>query len=153
MKDCTVHISNRQITNRKAIANFFNDLKDGKYLLTVKSIKRRSNNQNAYLHGVVIPLVFEGLRNNGFDDVRDNEDAKLIIKTLFLKRKITNGLETIDVVRGTSELSTSEMMEFIAEVQKWSIEYLNVYIPDPGQPSVMFAEYDNYLQTTIISNG
>lgn len=153
MKDCIVHISDRQITNRKAVATFFSDLKDGKYLLSAKNIRKRSNNQNAYLHGVVIPLVFEGLRNNGFDDVRDHEDAKLIIKTLFLKRSVTNGLETIEIVRGTSELTTSEMMEFISEVQKWASEYLNVYIPDPNQQSVMFATYDNSLNATIISNG
>lgn len=139
MQDIILHIDNSKITNTTAVRKFFNELRDGKYLLTVKNIKRRSNNQNAYLHGVVIPLVFEGLRNNGFDDVRDVEDAKLIIKTLFLKRKISNGIETIEVIRGTSELTTTEMMEFIAEVQKWAAEYLNVYIPSPNEQTILYA--------------
>ncbi len=76
MEQAIIHIENNQLQNPKVVRKFFDAFKDGKYLLTAKNIRRRSNNQNAYLHGVVIPLVFEGLRNAGFDEVRDHEDAK-----------------------------------------------------------------------------
>lgn len=151
MNELVLHIKDG-ITNKTAVRKFFEGLKDGKYLLTAKSIKRRSNNQNAYLHGVVIPLVYEGLKSAGFDDVRDHEDAKMIIKDLFLRRTIRNEKTntSIQVIRKTSELTTVEMMDFIAEVQKWASEYLNTYIPDPNQQSVMFAHFDNDLETTIV---
>jgi hypothetical protein len=90
-----VNISDSKITNPAAVRKFFSELKDGKYLVTGKSIKRRSLPQNAYLHGVVIPMVYEGLRNNGFDDVMDHEDAKLIIKALFLKRRSLTELKQL----------------------------------------------------------
>jgi len=44
------------------------------------------------------------------------------------------------------------MMEFIEEVQRWAAEYLNVIIPNPGEPSVMFASYDETVNATIIDN-
>jgi hypothetical protein len=157
MQEIILHKNNGAITNRNAVAKFFSDIKDGKYLLSVKSIKRRSTQQNAYLHGVVIPLVFEGLRNAGFEDVRDHEDAKMIIKDLFLRREIRNEKTntSIKVICKTSELTTVEMLDFIADVQRWSIDYLNTYIPDPGEAMPMFnepilAHYDHEKQAIII---
>jgi hypothetical protein len=157
MQEIILHKNNGAITNRNAVAKFFSDIKDGKYLLSVKSIKRRSTQQNAYLHAVVIPLVFEGLKQAGFEDVRDHEDAKMIIKDLFLRREIKNEKTntSIKVIRKTSELTTVEMLDFIADVQRWSIDYLNTYIPDPGEAMPMFnepilAHYDHEKQAIII---
>lgn len=150
MNEIIVHIADSQITNKKAVKKFFDELKDGKYLLSAKSIKRRSLQQNAYLHGVVIPMVYEGLRNNGFDEVQDHEDAKLIIKALFLKKKMSNGSETIDIIKETSKLTTVEMMEFVDAVIKWAAEYLQIQIPLPGEQSIMFAQYDYDINATII---
>jgi len=101
MHETIIHITNGKITNRQAAVKLFAELKDGRYLVTCKSIRRRSLPQNAYLHGIVIPMVFEGLRSIGFDDVRDHEDAKDIIKRLFLTRKIHNEKlnTTIETVR------------------------------------------------------
>lgn len=138
MIECIVHIKDGQILNRAAVAKFKNDHKDGKFLWSSKSIKRRSLQQNAYLHGVIIPIVYDGLRNNGFDDVRDHEDAKLIIKSLFLKKKVSNGVEAIEIIQDTSKLTTIEMMTFVDEVIKWSAEYLSVIIPLPGEYAPMF---------------
>jgi hypothetical protein len=155
MREAVINIKEGQIDNKGEANKLFRGLKDGKYLVSLKSIRRRSNNQNAYLHGVVIPMVYEGLKEIGFEDVRDHEDAKDIIKRLFLSRKIKNEKlnTTIEVVRKTSELTTIEMMEFVADVQRWASEYLSIIIPDPSQPSVLFAEYDTDLKTILIDKG
>lgn len=152
MTDVIIHIKDKAITNKPVIKKFFDELADGKYLITAKSIKRRTLPQNAYLHAVIIPLVFQGLRDVGYDDVRDFEDAKTVIKTLFLKRKIENRHtgEVIEIIRRTRDLTTIEMMTLIEEVAKWSIEYLNVYIPMPNEQSIMFCEYDKEINATII---
>lgn len=136
MSECFVYKRNGEITNKREVREFFDSLKaDGLWLLKSEHADSRSSNQNRYLHGVVIPLVFQGLRDAGFDDVRDKEDAKTVIKTLFLKRKIRNKEteDVIEVVRRTRDLTTFEMMEFLEEVCKWSQEYLSVYIPPPGE--------------------
>ena len=36
-------------------------------------------------------------------------------------------------VKSTTELSTVEFMEYIAEIQRFGAEYLDVYIPDPNE--------------------
>jgi hypothetical protein len=43
------------------------------------------------------------------------------------------------------------MMEFIDEVIKWAAEYLSINIPLPGEQSILFANYDTEVQSTIIS--
>jgi hypothetical protein len=157
MRESIVKIKDGKIDNRGEAVKLFKDLKDGPYIVTIKSIRRRSCQQNKFLHGVVIPLVFEGLKQAGFEDVRDHEDAKMIIKDLFLRREIKNEKTntSIKVIRKTSELTTVEMLDFIADVQRWSIDYLNTYIPDPGQAMPMFnepilAHYDQEKQAIII---
>lgn len=148
-----IHISKNQITNKKLVRQAFECLKDGRYQVTIESKNNRSNPQNSYLHGVIIPLVFEGLRDIGYDDVRDKEDAKLIIKTLFLTRSIHNpdNGDTIKIIRKTSELTTVEMMQFIDDVIKWAAEYLSVQIPLPNEQMEMFkAEYQQDFEPTVI---
>jgi hypothetical protein len=130
-----VHIKQGGIINRNAVAQAFKQLHDGSYICTIEHSKRRTNLQNAYFHAVVVPLVYQGLRAVGFSDVKNNEDAKTVIKTLFLKRKIRNEKteDIIEVVRGTHELTTIEMNEFLEEVARWASEYLGIYIPAPGE--------------------
>ena len=83
----------------------------------------------------MIPIVFKGLRDAGFDDIRTTEDAKAVIKSLFLKRAIpnVNTGEAIEFIQDTHKLSTVEFMEFIEAVIKWAAEYLNIHIPYPGE--------------------
>lgn len=152
MNEVIVHIKQNEIFNKQAVKKFFAELRDGKYLVSAKNIRRRSNNQNRYLHGVVVPLVFKGLKDAGFDDVRNHDDAKIIIKDLFLRRTVYNSKTntSIQVIRHTSELTTSEMLEFIDSVQRWASEYLNIYIPNPNEPMPMFAEHDHNLNVTIV---
>ena len=109
------------------------EINDGKYVITIeKYFRQRSLAQNAYLHSVVIPMVFDGLRNQGFNEVKDYEDAKTVIKNLFLKKKITNGIETFEIVQDTHKLTTKEMADFVDEVIQWAAMYLGIEIPMPN---------------------
>jgi hypothetical protein len=133
MVSAIIHIRDGKITNKETVRNLFNSLNDGRYVVKAEKSNKRSLPQNAFLHGVMIPMVYEGLKDAGFDEVRTHDDAKVIIKELFLKKKVTNGSETFEVTRGTHELNTKEMNDFISDVQRWASEYLGIVIPDPGQ--------------------
>jgi hypothetical protein len=99
-----------------------------------KNTKKRSNNQNAYYHGVVLPIVKAGLIDAGFENYRNNEQVHDLLKFRFLKTNESNtDGEFIERIKSTSELSTSQFMDFIAEVQQWATEFLNVYIPEPNE--------------------
>ena len=134
--NCYLKAGKLIIRNRLFFDNEVSQLKEGKeyeLILRVKK-KMRSNPQNSYYWGVVVPIVFSALRDLGFNEIKSKEDAHEIIKLRFLKVTINNESgEYIETFKSTSELSTSEFMDFITEIQQWSSEFLNVYIPDPNE--------------------
>jgi len=152
MQEFILHITNGAITNPTVAREKFSSLEDGKYLVTVKSIKRRSIPQNKYYWSVVVPMVKEGLREAGYNDVKTNEDAHEILKHLFLKKKITSEKsgEEITVAGSTAKLKTVEFNQFLQEIWQWAATYLNIYIPEPNEQMIIFAEYDQNNKVTII---
>jgi hypothetical protein len=153
MQETIVHITNSAISNTTAVRKFFNELKDGKYLLTAKSIKKRSLPQNAYYHSCIVPMMKEGLRNAGWDDIKSAHDAHEWIKEEFLKIPMVNKLtgELKNIPGSTAKLTTKEFTELIDAVIKFAAEFLFIQIPYPNEPMVMFAEYDQNVNATIIS--
>lgn len=125
-----------EIDNRTTVKKAFEGLTDGAYLVTIKKANRRSDNQNRYIHGVLFPEVRKALINAGYDDIRTNEDAKQVCKALFLKTDIPKpdgSGEFISRIKDTSELSKTEMMEFVDTVIKWAADNLGWEIPYPGE--------------------
>ncbi len=126
--DKGLHIYNR--------AKFDEDIQlfNGKEVtVTVEKKKRnRSLDQNAYLHGVVIPMCREGLADVGYKYTLD--ETKLDLKRMFaVKEKVNiNTGEIRQYIKDTSDMSTVEMMDFIAEIQQWAAEFLGVVIPNPN---------------------
>lgn len=98
-----------------------------------KARKKRSNPQNAYYHSVVIPLVQQGLKDTG--NIMTRENVHDLLKLRFLKIQVNVNESTgefIERIKSTTELSTSEMMDYIAEIQQFSAEYFGIVIPDPN---------------------
>lgn len=145
-----VYITGNKITNKKAIAKAFNELKDGRYLITIEGHKNRSTQQNKYYHGCVLPLVKDGLRDIGYAEIKENEDAHEVLKYLFLKRSIPNeGTgEAIELLGSTTNLSTVEFNLFIDQIIQWAAEYLGIQIPLPNEPLTI--EYKNDFKPSII---
>lgn len=128
-----VHIQDGAIVNKSVVRCAFAGLSNGRYLMELKKSNKRSLNQNAYYHGIVVPMVKDGLKDAGYNDVRTNEDAHEVIKYLFLKKKIANAHgEFVELIGSTARLSTTEFMDLIASVQAWASEYLSIEIPDPN---------------------
>jgi len=103
--------------------------------ITIEKKKRkRSLSQNAYLHGVVIPMCREGFLAVGYK--YSIEETKTDLKRMFaVYDKVNkNTGEIREYIKDTSDMTTSEMMDFIADIQRWGAEFLSIVIPDPGQP-------------------
>lgn len=123
------------------------ELPDGEYVWEIKPYKpKRSNQQNAYYWAVIVPLVEKGLRDIGFDEIRDAEDAHEAIKSLFFKKILHNETHeelTIETVTSTTKFSKEEFSEKIDMIIKWAWEYLAVSIPLPNSQAAMdFGGYD-----------
>jgi hypothetical protein len=136
-----LYIENGIIANKKHVKEGFENLEDGRYQVTIKPRKRRSNRQNAYYHAVVCEMVKEGLQEVGYRDVEDAEDAHEVLKSLFLKKKTINS-NTGEVLSerdgSTKKLSTTEMQEYIDKCVQFAAEYLGVSIPLPGHQGNFF---------------
>lgn len=97
--------------------------------------KRRSNEQNAYYWGVVLPCMLQGFIDAGhtglnIDDCHDYVKATWLTKGKEIINPKTGEAKTIS--KTTTILSTTEMMELIEEIARFCAEILNVVIPEPS---------------------
>jgi len=121
--------------NRNLVIDALKSFEGKGIVITIEKRKnKRSNPQNAYFHGVVLPLVYNGLKELGH--TMPLADVKDLLKLKFLKVPIFVNEETGEItekIKNTSELTTTEFMEFVSEIQRWSIDNLGFNIPDPNE--------------------
>ena len=98
-----------------------------------KAKKKRSTQQNRFYYGVIIPIVQNCLKEAGH--VMTNESTHNLIKLKFLKETLfvneTTG-EVIERIKSTTELSTSQFMDLLAEINNFTFEYFGVNLPSPN---------------------
>ena len=130
-----IHIIHNQITNKQVIRKAFEELKDGRYLVSIENGKNRTSPQNRYYWGCCLPIVRDGLKDIGYNEIKTNEDAHEVLKYLFLKKRIPNEEtgEVIELLGTTTKLSTTEFNEYTDQIIQWASEYLNVQIPLPNE--------------------
>jgi hypothetical protein len=106
-------------------------------VITIEKLKKsRSNNQNAFYWGVVIPIVQSGLKDaTGEFRSADSIHYGILLPLFSPSNEIVN-IDTGQVLSekiSSSEMSTVQFMEYVMEVQKWSAEFLGVDIPNPNE--------------------
>lgn len=150
-----VNMSNGQIQNKKAVREFFLRLKDGRYILEADNSKKRTIPQNKFYWGLVVPMVRKGLNDLGTEV--SMEETHDFLKARFNYQEIVNTTtgEIISIPKSTASLHTIEFMEFIAMVQQFAAEWLNVIIPDPGEQmqmdyDVVQAQWDESVNSIIV---
>lgn len=140
MKSITIpsKVLNGQLTsNRKPIKEAIASFEGKEITLTIsKKSKRRSNDQNAYLWGVVYPIVKNGLKEIGYNQIT-TEQVHELLKGTFVKEDIVNELsgEVKTITGHTSSLTTSQFMDYLAQIKQFASEELGCYIPDPNEQS------------------
>ena len=125
-----------KVINSRLFKSEVGKLPDGSYTLIIeKQYNRRSNPQNAYLWGVVYPIVRDGLIDTGFDEFKQDYDLEMtheLCKFRFLKTEIVSeDGEVMEIIGSTRRLRTVEFMEYLNSIGKWASEYLSVFIPEP----------------------
>jgi len=134
MNEFILHKSQTGWSNEKAYNLHRESLPVGTYKVTVESINKRSNLQNAYVHAVLIPEFKKALNEKGYA-IRTDEQSKEILKAMFLKENIVNEKtgEVIESTRPTSSLSKAEMNVFIEDVIRFCAENMDYQIPYPNE--------------------
>lgn len=138
---CIVNIEGGIIQNRKPAVLLFKSLKDGKYLLEISNSNKRSNPQNRYYWGLVVPMIQKGIEDMGTELTK--EETHEFLKARFNASDLINeGTgEAISIPKSTTGLSKEKFGEYISKIQQFSAEFLQMIIPDPGQQVTI--EYEN----------
>lgn len=119
---------------KKEIGLALNEFRGKNCIVTIeRKYNQRSNNQNRFFHGVVIPIIQQGLIDAGWNEAKSEAWTKEFVKDRVLKKEFYNEKTgEVTIIPGkTSELTTVEFNDMIAEIQMWAAEYLGIEIPDP----------------------
>ncbi|RYZ34447.1 MAG: hypothetical protein EOP49_34525 [Sphingobacteriales bacterium] len=94
--------------------------------------KKRSNNQNSYYWGIMVPMVRRAINDLGHH--LSEEDTHEFLKSRFNAQQIelTEG-HYIDIPASTKGLTTIEFNEYKERIQQFASEMLGIYIPDPNE--------------------
>lgn len=91
-----------------------------------KDYPQRSNSENRYFHGVILPILSEHL-GYSTDEIKD------ILKAKFLSSPVTvKGVEML-YIKPTSSLTTVEFEKFCEKIREWSSADLGCYLPEPNE--------------------
>jgi hypothetical protein len=120
--------------NRDLISEVIQSL-EGKDIVIIieKKRKKRSNPQNAYYFGLVIPMMKQGFYNSLGEHVGTDE-IHTFLKNRFLFKEIVNenNAEIIKMPQSTTELTTIQFEEYLDKIREFGLEFLNITIPLPN---------------------
>ncbi|HEX8331896.1 MAG TPA: hypothetical protein VF622_04695 [Segetibacter sp.] len=150
MAEEIIHIKDCKIENPKAFDKLLYQLKDGKHLFSAKRINKRSNNQNRYYWGICVAMIRDRMIELGND-----VDSQLVhdyLKDKFNRKELWNGDVNIGSIGDTTtKLSKLDFEEYLEKVKRFAADVLEIYIPNPNEPMIMFATYDSEHSAIIVT--
>jgi hypothetical protein len=127
--------------NRNLVLNAIKSFNDKDVVITfTKPKKNRSNNQNRYYWGLVLPLIQNGLLDaTGELRSYDNIHYKILLPLFAPTNEIINKDTGECIVERltSSDLTTTQFCEYILEIQKWAAEFLGIDIPSPNEENLL----------------
>lgn len=128
-------VKNGSLTrNRNLIKDAIETFEGKQVVIKIEKFKKkRSTQQNRFYYGIILPIVQNCLKEAGH--IMTNESTHDLIKLKFLKEALfvneTTG-EIIERIKSTTELSTSQFMDLLAEINNFTFEYFGVSLPSPN---------------------
>lgn len=116
------------------------ELQDGEWdVVFRRHFKKRSLKLNNYYWGVVVLMVFEALRDQGYaDEIREPEDAHEFLKGMFFKRLAHSDVHgDIEIVSSTTKFNNIEFNERLEQIWAWAQTFLGIYIPPPNSQAAL----------------
>ena len=93
-----------------------------------KKKSQRSSEQNRAYFGIAVEILCE---HTGFS----REEMHEALKQKFASR--IDEKTGLTIVESTASMDTVRFMRYYDDIQKWAAEFLNVYIPSPGEPPMV----------------
>lgn len=98
---------------------------------------RRSDPQNRYYFGIVIKEIGIRLRDLGHQWLEDEDVHEMMKQKFNFERIVSDHGEALDLPKSTASMTTTQFSEYIERVRQWAADFLEIYIPDPGQQTEM----------------
>lgn len=105
--------------------------------------RKRSNQQNRYLWGVVIPMIRDRLLEQTMPpEARKALTAENVLRIVKIAAGISHliplfNAPPVHLEGRSSKLSTTEFMEMIEAIQAWAAQVLDISIPSPNEEEMM----------------
>jgi len=123
--------------NRKLITDTIKSFEGKTIEITIeKNKKKRSNEQNAFYWGVVIPMVEQAYYDANGERVDKNYiHYSILIKNCAPFKTMVNEEtgEVLELPYTSSELTTTMFCEYLISIQKFCAEWFNIVVPDPNE--------------------
>jgi hypothetical protein len=143
--EAIIHINSaREVTNPTALKRLL-DVPAGGYKLQLKTLTKRSLQQNAYYWGVVVYEVRRGMNEEGNDfestEIHEFLKARFNYKEVVKVNEDTGEVKTEKIPRSTAKLTKTEFAEYIERIQQFAVEFFNIIIPNPN--SQTYFDFNN----------
>ena len=132
IKDGELHI-----VRRKDFIQSLKSMPNCRVIVTVaKAYKKRSNPQNAYLHGVVVNDFMTGFKETTGEDIK-HDDAFEILKFYCNYKEVPNELtgEIMKVPLTSTTLSTTQFEEMLDRMRAFIFEWFGITTMLPNEQS------------------
>jgi hypothetical protein len=121
--------------NRNLLIDAIKSFEGQQVFVTIqKAKKKRSNPQNSFYWGCVIPIIQSALKKVG--ELMTLEQTHELLRLRFLKHTVLQNEETgecVERIKSTTELSTTDFMDYLKQIQIFAVEYFGVEIPEPNE--------------------
>jgi hypothetical protein len=128
-------INGRFKRNRNIVLEAINSFEGKDLLITFEKVgKKRSNNQNAYYWGVLIPVLQSCIKNS-WGEIWSKEKTHDFCKMQFnFIEKINESTgEILRVPKSTTENTTTAQEELHIEIRNFISEWFDVNVPLPNE--------------------
>lgn len=98
-------------------------------------VKGRSNNQNRYFRGVVVPMFADAMGESNHDYVAD--ELKKLAEVAGIMRDYCSDKDPEAYrIKSTTELSTVQWEELMRILRMFGSSFYQIYIPEPNEPQM-----------------
>ena len=134
--EITTNIENGKIKrNRNLILKAFNSFNGKEVVITIKlKRKQRSNNQNAYYWGVIVP-IYQQILSDEWGEVYSKEETHEFLKfnCNYIEKVNESTGEVIRASKSTQSNSTTDQEEFHLSCRNLAKDMFNTDIPEPNE--------------------
>lgn len=121
--------------NRSQILETIKSFEGKDVLITFeKPKKKRSNNQNSYYWGIIVPITKQAIKSE-WGEIWNSQKVHDFYKMQFNTIEIVNHKtgEVINVPKSTTENTTTDQEEFHFEIREFLKEWFNIECPLPNE--------------------